>query len=315
VSETTGSSRGGTYPVRQGEPLPFEEIDRPRPSPGVRRVRLALGPLAIEVHGLDDRRAGELLARYGPYAEEREAADPQALDVSLREDARAYFLDPPARPEFNPVFLAHEAGRVRYLGYKVAGWFDTAGGSGVLVLAQGSYEPDLRAMENYLRAAIAWQAARRGGALVHAASAVLHGRAYLFYGESGAGKSTLAACNRRARIVSDDLSLVLPDAEGRPHLIGSPFRGTYEDGDAVLGAFPLAAGFRLVKDESAAVAPVPRLRALGELVGNLTFVAEAYASAPELWDALERTFRQVPLAHLHFRKDDSYWDAIAEAIP
>ena len=77
-----------------------------------------------------------------------------------------------------------------------------------------------------------------------------------------------------------------------------------------MGAFPVAAGFRLVQDTQASVVPVPRVRALAELVGNLTFVAEAYRDAPELWEALERTFREVPLAHLHFRKDDSYWDAI-----
>ena len=148
---------------------------------------------------------------------------------------------------------------------------------------------------------------------MHAASAVLGGKAYLFYGESGAGKSTLAACNRRARIVSDDLSLVLPDEQGRPHLVGSPFRGTYEGGEPVLGEFPLAAGFRLVQAERASVQEVPRVRALAELVGNLTFVAEAYQSAPDLWDSLDRTFQSVPLGHLHFRKDETYWDAIAAA--
>ncbi|HEX5045398.1 MAG TPA: hypothetical protein VFV75_21080 [Candidatus Polarisedimenticolaceae bacterium] len=311
MSEPSARSRGGTYPVRRGAPLSFEEIDRPRPAAGARAVRLRLGPLHLELHGLDDGRAGELRARYGPYAIEPEDGSPEALQVSVRLAARPYFIDPPERPEFNPVFLAYEAGRVRYLGYKVAGWFDPSGGRGVLVLAQGTYEPDLRAFENYIRAAVAWQAARRGGALVHAASAVLAGRAYLFYGQSGAGKSTLSACNRRARVVSDDLSLVLPGEGGRPELVGSPFRGTYEEGEPVLGSFPLAAGFRLVQDTEAAVRRVPRSRAMAELVGNLTFVAEEYARAPELWEALERTFRHVPLAHLHFRKDDSYWDAIA----
>jgi hypothetical protein len=299
--------------VRRGEPLPFEVIDAARPSPGARRVRLSLGPLAIELHGLDDRRAHELLTRYGPYALARDREDPDALNVSVRVDERAYFIEPLEQPEFTPVFLAHDGGRVRYLAYKVAGWFDTLRGRGVLVLSQGTFEPDLRAFENYVRAAVAWQAARRGGALVHAASAVLADRGYLFYGESGAGKSTLAACNRRARIVSDDLSVVVPGADGRPRLVGSPFRGTYEEGEPVVGDFPLAAGFRLVKDVRAAVRPIPRLRALAELVGNLTFVAEAYASAPELWAALEATLRDVPLGHLHFCKDDSYWDAIADA--
>ena len=105
--------------------------------------------------------------------------------------------------------------RVRYLGYRLAGWFDTQGGTGEILLAHGSFEPADRAFENYVRAAVAWQSLRRGGALVHAASAVRDGRGYLFFGESGAGKSTLSASTRRATILSDDLSLVLPSADGQ----------------------------------------------------------------------------------------------------
>ena len=60
-----------------------------------------------------------------------------------------------------------------------------------VLLARGEYEPADRAIENYIRAAVAWRAAERGGALIHAASAAWEGRGYLFYGESGAGKSTL----------------------------------------------------------------------------------------------------------------------------
>ena len=142
---------------------------------------------------------------------------------------------------------------------------------------------------------------------------MLDGRGYLFYGESGAGKSTLSEANRRASVVSDDLSLVMPDDEGRPQLIGSPFRGTYTDGPAVKGRFPLAAGFRLIQAERAAVLDVPRLRAMSELVGNLPFVAELFERRPDLFASVQRAFADVPLAHLAFRKDDSYWDAIADA--
>ncbi len=142
---------------------------------------------------------------------------------------------------------------------------------------------------------------------------MLDGKGYLFYGESGAGKSTLAECNRRARIVSDDLSLVLPAADGALELIGSPFRGTYEGGEQVLGNFPVAAGFRLVQADDVRVEKVDRVRALSELVGNLPFVAEGFVRRPDLFGKIEGTFRRVPLMHLHFRKDDSYWDAIREA--
>ena len=148
---------------------------------------------------------------------------------------------------------------------------------------------------------------------MHGASAVRDGRAYLFYGESGAGKSTLSAASGRATVVSDDLTLLLPAASGGLEVVGSPFRGTYEGGPPVLGRFPLVAGFRIVKAPAASVRPVPRAVAFGQLVGNLTFVAEAFAKRPDLFAAVERAFAPVPLLHLHFRKDDSYWDAIDTA--
>ena len=52
---------------------------------------------------------------------------------------------------------------------------------------------------------------------------------------------------------------------------------------------------------------------LGQLVGNLTFVAEAFDRRPDLFASVERAFATTPLAHLHFTRDDSYWDAIAAA--
>ena len=287
-------------------------FDREREVAGEHEVVLALGPLEVAIGGLDGARAELLLRRYGAFAR---AGAPRhdALRVRVGLEDRDYFVEPAAEAEFTHVFLDYEDGRVRYLAYKVAGWFDVRAGAGVLLLARGTYEPDQRSFENYIRAAVAWQAAARGGALVHAASSVRRGRAYLFYGESGAGKSTLAAADRRGRVLSDDLSLVLPGAGGALEAVGSPFRGTYEGGEPVLGTFPLAAGFRLVKAPVAEVREVPRVRALAELVGNLTFVAEAFAQAPELFAQVERAWERVPLAHLHFRPDDSFWEAIDRA--
>jgi hypothetical protein len=283
-----------------------------RRAAGDRVLTIELGPLQIELGALDDALAKVLHGRYSPYSSLKPASS-GALRVRVVLDDRDYFIDPPKEPTLNPVVLTCEGQRVRYLGYRVAGWFDTAGGLGELVLARGEFEPPQRAIENYVRPAVAWQAASRGGALVHAASAVWKDRAYLFYGESGAGKSTLSAANTRARVVSDDLSLVLPSSDGSPELVGSPFRGTYEEGPPVLGRFPLSAGFRIIKDDRADVRPVPRVRAVSELVGNLPFVAEAFALRPDLFDSVQRAFAGIELAHLHFRKDDSYWDAIEKA--
>lgn len=302
-------------PRRPASPPPSSFFDTERPTAGTAEVVVVLGPLEVALTGLSGELAERLRRRYAPHVAERARRD-DALTVRVAAAAETdYFIDPPETFETVRVLLACDGERVRYLSYRLAGWFDAGpGGAGEIVLAAGSWEPVERAFENYVRSAVAWQAAARGGALVHAASAALGDRGYLFYGESGAGKSTLSACNRRGRVLSDDLSLVLPpDAGGELHVVGSPFRGTYEGGEPVVGSFRLCAGFRLIKDERAAVRDVPRLRALAELVGNLPFVAEAFDRRPDLFERIHGAFAGLPLAHLHFRKDDSYWDAIHAA--
>jgi hypothetical protein len=294
---------------RPNSPPPMDFFERPRPVAGGAAMAIDLGGLEIELSGLDDAFSQALLRRYAPYSRPT-AVGPAPLRVRFGLEPVDYFIQPPPRPEPNPILIACDGERIRYLGYRLAGWFDTVALRGQALLARGGYEPELRAMENYVRVAVAWIAAERGGALIHAASAVRHGRGYLFYGESGAGKSTLAANDRKGRVVSDDLSLVLPRDGGGLDLVGSPFRGTYEGGAPVEGRFPVAAGFRIVKAPAAAVTPVSRVRGLSELVGNLPFVAEAYAKRPDLFRKIEAAFEGIPLAHLRFRKDDSYWDAI-----
>lgn len=304
-------SREADYPSRSGEPPPRAFFEPPRKAAGNRRFVLALGPLAIALERLDEARESDLRTRFGAYEGQGEPPA-SALKVELGMEERAYFLDPPEKPELNPVFLGFDPdGAIRYLGYKAAGWFDPISRAGVLLLAKGTYEPDVRAIENYVRAAVAWLAAMSGGALVHAASAVWKGKGYIFYGESGAGKSTLAESNERGQIVSDDLSLVLPDRDRKLHLVGSPFRGTYEGGPPVHGMFPLAAGFRLIKADEAAIEQIPRSRGLAELVGNLPFVAEAVEQRPEVLAGIARAFDGVPLGHLEFKKgDDSWWEVV-----
>jgi len=297
---------------RPPQPPTMDFFAAPRREAGDRRVRIDLSGLAIVIEGLDVGLEKDLRERYAPYADDRPAG-PEDLRAVLKLEPREYFIDPPPVPEDNPVLLACEGSRVRYLGYRIAGWFDTRGGRGEILLARGGYEPPVRAIENYVRSAVAWQAAERGGALVHSASAVWKGKGYLFYGPSGAGKSTLSACNTRASVLSDDLSLVLPRGDGGLDVAGSPFRGTYTGGPPVLGRFPLVAGFRIVQAPAAEVREVPHVRVLAQLIANLPFVDDAFPVRPDMFERFERTFGSLTLRHLHFRKDDSFWDAIAAA--
>jgi hypothetical protein len=278
---------------------------------GDQELTIEIGGLQIRMFGLSPELSMAMRERYDRFVAEEFNG---GLSVELCAAGRDYYIDPPEQSEFNPVHLICDGDVVRFISYTLAGIFETTGTRGRLLVADGDIEPADRAIENFVRTAIAWRAAEIGGALVHAASAVWDGRGYLFYGESGAGKSTLSACNRRATIISDDLSLVIPGDDGQPLLAGTPFRGTYEEGERVVGRFPLVAGFRLVQAAESRVEEVPRIRALSELIGNLPFVAEGFVKRPDLFDKVQRGFAQLPLRHLHFsNRDDGYWDAIRDA--
>jgi hypothetical protein len=232
----------------------------------------------------------------------------------------AHFIPPPppGRVEINPVFVEArpEPGgdwAVRASTYSAAARFSTRGGEGQLLVATPAIEPRERAVENITRIAVAWLAARRGGMLIHAACIERDGRAYVFFGQSGAGKSTLAALSRRGRVLTDDLTLLLP-GPGRIEAVGSPFRGTYKGGGPVHGRFPVAAFLRLRR---ASPGDPPQIEELAEIdampavVANLPFVVDQLHAAPELFTSIESILRSVPIRLLRFHKhDDSYWDAV-----
>jgi hypothetical protein len=298
--------------MRPRSPPTRGEFGNHRPAPGTHSFGLRLDRVRIRLDGLDDDLADRLRSRFGAFAGAIEDHE-DAIRVRVGTEDREYFIDPPDVPEFNPILTSVDPDCVRYLGYRVGGWFDPDDGEGVLWIARGEYEPVERAVENYLRCAVAWRAVRAGGALVHAASSVRNSHGFLFFGHSGAGKSTLAAADRRGRIVSDDLSLVLPRADDGLDLVGTPFRGTYEGGAPVHGRFPLAAGFRLVQATEARVREVSRRIAFAGLVANLPFVVDVLDADPGALDRVRAAFESIPLRVLEFRKDDSFWDAIEEA--
>ena len=67
--------------------------------------------------------------------------------------------------------------------------------------------------------------ARQGGFLLHAASAVRNGKAFVFAGASGAGKTTLSRlAPGDADVLSDEISYVRKEADGY-YAYGTPFAG------------------------------------------------------------------------------------------
>jgi hypothetical protein len=273
-----------------------------------------LSGLSLAFSGLDAGLEAAARRRFAAYLCDPAAA-PSPLRVSVHADTVDYYVEPErsGAEGYYRLRIVHDPGLIRLVTYSMAGWIDLAARRAGLAFGAGTFDPKDRALENFCRVAVAWTALERGGFLVHGAGIVRGGRAYIFFGRSASGKSTLAAASAEGRVVSDDLTLVLPSGGGLA-VAGSPFRGTYAGGEPVVGLHPLAAMFLLTRGERTSVERPGKIRAFAEFVANLPFVNDALGRHPGRLEALEAASASVPILELSYRKGDAFWPEVDRAV-
>ena len=291
------------------EPLARSDFVRFAGGTGHRSARIDIAGIAVEFEGLPDEIEASMLGRYAPYTGPA-TRQGSPLRIQLLQAAVDYFVPPgfPERREHYRVLTDFDGRVFRFTSYRLAAWFDLGRRAGQLALARGELDPVPRAIENFLRSAVAWLAIDTDGFFLHGASIVRDGEAYLFFGPSGAGKSTLSAMSRDGQVISDDLTLVRRRPEGL-RAAGGPFRGTYTSGAPVVGLFPVAGFYRLRKDERTFVRSGDAA-CFADLLGNLPWVVDQLPRHPHLIDRVRTRVEGAAFRYLHFRKDEDFWPAI-----
>src|SRR5260370_6952309 len=82
------------------------------------------------------------------------------------------------------------------------------------------------ALDSLLRVLLSWKLLGRCGFLLHAATIVRNGKAYIFTGRSGAGKSPVASLSPEGTVLPDKISPLPPDTRLFPPY-GHPLWATF----------------------------------------------------------------------------------------
>ena len=161
--------------------------------------------------------------------------------------------------------------------------------------------------------------AERGGFLLHAASAICDGRAYLFSGVSGAGKTTMTRlAPADITLLTDEISYVRPSddrpSNDRPsdhgyHAFGTPFAGELAKAGENCAA-PVSALFFLEQGPENRVDDLPSAEAVRRLMRNILFFAEDRALVEKLFATACDFVARVPIRRLTFYPDARVWDEI-----
>jgi hypothetical protein len=151
--------------------------------------------------------------------------------------------------------------------------------------------------------------AKQGGLLVHAASAVRNGRAFLFVGASGAGKTTISRlAPPDATLLTDEISYVRRQGDGYI-AYGTPFAGELaRPGENVRA--PLAALYLLAQGPENKIEPVGEADATRAVLESVLFFAHDSELVGHVFDSVCELVRRIPVQRLTFVPDSSVWELI-----
>jgi hypothetical protein len=165
------------------------------------------------------------------------------------------------------------------------------------------------AVDSVLRILHSLILARQGGFLVHAASAIRGGKAFIFSGVSGAGKTTISRlAPPDATLLTDEVSYVRRKGS-RYFACGTPFSGELNRAGENCSA-PVATLFFLEKGPQNSIEPISSTEAVQRLMRNILF----FAHDPELVKLVFQSACEfaslVPMRRLVFVPEAQVWDSI-----
>lgn len=165
------------------------------------------------------------------------------------------------------------------------------------------------ALDSLLRILLTMVLLPRHGFLLHAATVVRDGRAYVFTGRSGAGKSTVASLSPAGTVLTDEISL-LRFTDGCWHAYGTPFWGEFRAAGQN-EHYPIAGIYTLVQSIEDRVEPLTTKEILRALLPCVLFFTSKPRANEELLRLLLEMVERIPRYRLHFRRDDGFWKVVA----
>jgi hypothetical protein len=259
----------------------FELRAQQTPQPGTHPLRISIGEVPISLHIPEEFLLGVASRRYREFA----ASGADAL----------------------PVFLNRETSE------QGEGWrfsYELDGAAVVLDSSSAEFHGVRHeyALDSLLRILLTVMLLPRRGFLLHAATVVRGGQAYVFMGRSGAGKSTVASLSPRGSVLTDEISL-LRHTDGAWQGHGTPFWGEFRAA-GMNCHFPIAGIYSLEQASTDRVEPMPAKEMLRAILPCVLFFTRDERANAALLHVLLGLVRRVPCYRLRFRRGADFWEAI-----
>lgn len=269
-------------------PEPITEVER-------RSLVIEIGGMPVRVLTSDPDFLTLLENRYAGFLGETENAEIE-FDIELGEDRFA-------NPEAEVRVTQHDGLWTLRRGDFHAGW-KPAACRGWIRQTANPYSIDA-----VLRIVHTLVLARQGGFLMHSASAIRRGKAFLFAGVSGAGKTTISRlAPPDATLLTDEISYVRKHGDSYT-AFGTPFTGELAKLGENISAH-IAALYLLAQGNENRIDPVDPAEAVRSVLANILFFAKDQELVRTIFDSVFEFVSRVPVARLTFVPDARVWELI-----
>jgi len=256
---------------------------------------IAIGDIAIRLNTCDPEFLALLHNRYARFVKPEALAEFD-FDMDLLPST---FLDPEV-----DLTVSQRAGRWVLDRGDFRAEFEPASGHGRIRQTANPYSIDA-----VLRILHTLMLARQGGFLLHSASAIRNGKAFLFAGVSGAGKTTISRlAPADATLLTDEISYVRK-CDDTYVAFGTPFAGELARVGENCSA-PVEALYLLAQGPHNLMEPVAAADAGRELLANMLFFAEDQEFVHKAFNAACNFVDRIPVFRLTFVPDARVWEMI-----
>lgn len=164
------------------------------------------------------------------------------------------------------------------------------------------------ALDSLLRILLSWKLTGCNGFLLHAATVIRNGKAYVFTGRSGAGKSTVASLSPKGSVLTDEISLLRRE-NGEWRAYGTPFWGEFRAAGSNTSA-PVRGIFRLLQAAENRVTSLRPVEMIRTLLPNVLFFSSESEANRRLLEIVGQASEEMPGCELAFRKDPAFWEVL-----
>ncbi len=291
---------------------------------GVGSILIKLPMVLVSIEGLSNEQQSAITRDYASFAADAGEAS-RRCDVICQAARLSQPVGlPPERfsknGQYSPLQRRTNGG-IEVIGFDFMGHFIRGGAAPVQAVLSVEKEDQLAwpsVLENFLRILMAHLVLEQGGVLLHSAGVLYQDRVYLFCGRSNAGKTTMArkAAAAGARVLSDDINLVIPEKDGY-HAHQVPFTGEFGrrlENLSGCGSFPIGGLALLEKAPKLSAAPLLPAEALAGLITGCPFVNDDPEEIPVLMDILTNLLHFTPVIRMGVSRDDAFETVMTEFL-